>query len=51
MSKFSHEQGLGDMGFSPEEAAELLTSLGGTVEIHVRPYDRQTTAGHFVMTS
>ena len=26
-----------------------LTALGRTVEIRVRPYDRHTTAGHFVI--
>jgi predicted XRE-type DNA-binding protein len=33
-----------------DRLAAWLTALGRTVEIHVRPYDRETTTGHFVMT-
>jgi predicted XRE-type DNA-binding protein len=32
-----------------DRLAAWLTALGRTVEIHVRPYDRRTTAGHFVI--
>jgi len=33
-----------------DRLAAWLTALGRTVEIHIRPYDRESKTGHFVMT-